>query len=131
MNALLKKILYFVAVVYFIISLVGGAILQSRLGQARQQLEYYRVELESAENREQQLADTVDKCWESTERTNQILSQSADTIQDIRRQLQEVRENYENMENMLLDSYDSMHSRNDNTGIEEITGIYPGTLYNL
>jgi septal ring factor EnvC (AmiA/AmiB activator) len=117
----LKKILYFVAAGYFVLSIIGGAVLQSRLGQARQLAEYYRIELESAENREQQLADTVDKCWESTERTNQILSQSADTIQDIRRQLQEVRENYENMENMLLDSYDSMHSRDDNTGIDALT----------
>jgi len=110
-----KKILYFVAAGYFVLSLIGGAVLSCRLGQARQLAEYYRVELSAATNREQQLADTVDKCWESTERTNQILSQSADTIQDIRRQLREIKENYENMEVLLLDCYDNMRSGNDST----------------
>lgn len=114
---MVKKIVYYCFAVYFVLSIIGGAMLQSRLGQARQQLEYYRAELSAAENREQQLTDTVDKCWESTERTNQILSQSANTIQDIRRQLQEVRENYENMESLLLDSYDSMRNRNNNYSI--------------
>lgn len=125
MNEFRKTFCICFVIIYFVLSLIGGAILQSRLGQARQQLEYYRTELESATNREQQLADTIDKCWGSTERTNQILSQSADTVQDIRRQLREVRENYQNMESLLLDSYDSMRSRNDNTGIEEITSIIP------
>lgn len=116
---ILKKILYCCFAAYFFISIIGGAILSCRLGQTRQQLEYYRVELESATNRQSELADTIDKCWESTERTNQILCQSADTIQDIRRQLREVRENYQNMESMLLDSYDSMRSRDSNTNYRE------------
>ena len=103
----------FILLVLLFGAITGLGIQEHRLEIARRQLEYYRVELESAENREQQLANTIDKCWESTERSNQILSESANTIQDIRRQLREIRENYQNMESLLLDSYDSMRNINN------------------
>lgn len=108
-----KKILYGCFAIYFMLSVIGGAVLSCRLGQARQQLEYYRTELESAENREQQLADTVDKCWESTERTREILGSSVSSVAELRKQLKEVRKNYENMEVLLLDCYDNLHNGNN------------------
>lgn len=114
MEKKINNIIVFILLVLLVCTVTGLGIQSYRLEIARRQLEYYRVELSSAQNREQQLTDTIDKCCESTERSNQILSQSANTIQDIRRQLQEIRENYQNMESLLLDSYDSMHNRNNN-----------------
>lgn len=120
MNELLKKIVYACFAVYFIVSILCGAILQSRLEHYRQQSEYYRIEYERASNQQQLLADTVDKCWESTERTKDLLGRSISSIGELRKQLKEVRENYENMEVLLLDCYDRLHNGNNNTNNEEI-----------
>jgi len=109
MNAILKKILYYIAAIYFVISIVGGAILSSRLERTRQQLEYYRTEFESATSREQQLTNEIDECFGNVTRTNEILSQSTNTISDIRKQLSEIRENYELMEDRMLQFYDNYH----------------------
>jgi len=116
-----KKIFYSTIVAYFIASVVCGAILSCRLGYYRQQSEYYRVEYERASNQQQLLANTVDKCWESTERTKELLGSSVSSIGELRKQLKEVRENYENMEVLLLDCYNNMHSGNNGTtNYEEI-----------
>lgn len=109
MNEKLKKILYYIAAIYFIISIVGGTILQSRLERTRQELEYYRTEFNSAKNREQQLTNEIDECFGNVTRTNEILSQSTNTISDIRKQLSEIRKNYELMEDRMLQFYDNYH----------------------
>ena len=57
MNEKLEKILYYIAAIYFIISIIGGTILSSRLASTRQELEYYRTEFNAAQNREQQLTN--------------------------------------------------------------------------
>lgn len=115
-----KKIMYSITAVYFMFSIICGAILSYRLDHYRQQSEYYRIEYERASNQQQLLTNTVDKCWESTERTKELLSSSVNSIAELRKQLKEVRENYENMEVLLLDCYDNLHNRNNNTNIEEI-----------
>lgn len=117
---MLKKIIYSCFAVYFVLSIIGGAILQSRLEHYRQQSEYYRIEYERASDQQQLLAGTVDKCWESTERTKELLGSSVSSIGVLRNQLKEVRKNYENMEVLLLDCYDNLHNRNNNTNLEEI-----------
>jgi septal ring factor EnvC (AmiA/AmiB activator) len=102
MNAILKKILYTIAAIYFIISIIGGAYLSSRLECTRQELEYYRTEFNAAQNREQQLTNEIDECFGNVTRTNEILSQSTNTISDIRKQFKEIRESYEQMESILM-----------------------------
>lgn len=109
MNELVKKILYYIAAIYFIISIIGGAILSSRLDRTRQELEYYRTEFNAAQNREQQLTNEIDECFGNVTRTNEILSQSTNTISDIRKQLSEIRKNYELLEERLLYFYDNYH----------------------
>lgn len=109
MNEIIKKVLYTIAAVYFIVSIVGGAVLQHKLANTRQQLEYYRTELESAQNREQQLTNEIDECFGNVTRTNEILSQSTNTISDIRKQLSEIRKNYELIEDRMLQFYDNYH----------------------
>lgn len=115
MNEILKKILYITAAIYFIISIIGGAILSSRLGLARQELEYYRAEFNAAQNREQQLTNEIDECFRNVTRTSEILSQSTNTISDIRKQLSEIRKNYEDMEDRLLYFYDNYHRTSYNS----------------
>ena len=109
MNDLLKKILYSLFAVYFIVSIVGGAYFSCRLDRTRQQLEYYRTELESATSRQQEAYDTIDECYRTVERGSEVLSQSVDTVQGIRKQISEIRENYELMENRMHKFYDDIH----------------------
>lgn len=109
MNEILKKILYTIAAIYFIISIIGGASLSYKLGEARRQLEYFRNELEAAQNRERQLTNEIDECFRNVTRANEILSQSTNTISDIRKQLSKIRENYEFMEDRMLQFYDNYH----------------------
>lgn len=101
--------------VLLLFTLTGNCIQEHRLGYYRQQSEYYRVEYERASNQQQLLADTVDKCWESTERTKELLGGSISSIAELREQLREVRKNYENMEVLLLDCYNNMYSGNNGT----------------
>lgn len=65
-----------------------------RVGLYRDRCEYYRVQLTDATNREQQLVDSV-------RRTNEILSETSNTVGDLREKLKAVRQEYENMEKLL------------------------------
>jgi len=107
MNEILKKILYIIAGIYFIISIVCGAYLSHKLGNTRQQLDYIGAELEFAQNRQREAFDTIDECYRNVERIGEVLNQSINTVSDIRKQVSEIRENYENMENRLLQFYDN------------------------
>ena len=109
MNEILKKILYTIAAVYFIVSIIGGAVFSCRLDRTRQELEYYRTELESATSRQQDALNTIDECYRTVERGSEILGQSTNTISDIRKQLSEIRKNYELMEDRMLQFYDNYH----------------------
>lgn len=109
-----KKIIYYCFAVYFVGSIICGSVLYRGLVIYRAQSEYYRIELERTSNQQLLLTTTIDRCWESTERTKELLSGSIDSIGELRKQLKEIRANYENMEVFLLDCYDNMHSRNSN-----------------
>ncbi|MBO7731430.1 MAG: hypothetical protein J6S67_02725 [Methanobrevibacter sp.] len=114
MNEILKKVLYIIAALYFIVSIVGGAIISYRLAVARQQLDYFRTELEYAQDRQREAFNTIDECYRDVERASEILGKSVNTVSDIRKQISEIRENYENMENRLLQFYDYNNSFNNN-----------------
>jgi len=66
---------------------------QRNLRRTEQRLNDIRAELSNAQNREQELTATVGNIREITTRTDQILSQSGDTIQGIREKIQ-ILENY-------------------------------------
>lgn len=87
----------------------GLGIQSYKLASARQQLEYYRTELESATDRQQDALNTIDECYRNVTRTGEILSESVNTVQGIRKQVSEIRENYETIENRLLQFYDDVH----------------------
>ena len=94
MNALLKKILYIIAALYFLISVIGGAILQSRLERTRRELDEVRMELSAATNRQSELAEIL-------RRDGEILRESSTTISGIRSQIAAIRESYMAMQSII------------------------------
>ena len=97
MNEILKKILYSLFAVYFLVSIIWGAILQSRLASTRQELNTVRMELSAATNRQSELADIL-------RRDGEILRESSTTISGIRSQIAAIRESYMAMENLLYNT---------------------------
>ena len=122
MNELLKKILYSFFAIYFIVSIIGGGIQTYRLECTRQELEYFRAELNNAQDRQQEAYDTIDECYRTVERASEILGQSVDTVQGIRKQISEIRENYELMENRMHKFYDDIHRSNSSNVFNQIEG---------
>lgn len=122
MNEILKKILYSLFAIYFLVSIIGGAILSYRLASTRQQLDYVRAELEHAQDRQQEAFDTIDECYRNVERASEILGQSVNTVQGIRKQVSEIKENYEYMENRMLQFYDNVHRTDDSNVFNQIEG---------
>ena len=114
-NEMYKNIIIGILVGLLSVACAGFGIQTYRLGIYRQQSEYYRTELAEATNREQQLAATIDECWRSTERTSEILSQSINSVGELREQIRQVREAYQDLENRLLDCYDRIHNNDDIT----------------
>lgn len=115
---MLKRIMYTLFAI-ILLAAMGGTIIQScRLELYRNKLEYYRTELESAHNREQYIANTVDECFHSVVRTREVLSSTVNTVGELREQLREVRTEFENMENRLCDFYDNFHNRDDHINTE-------------
>ena len=87
----MQKIVIYILSFLLTASLVCNAIFQHRLEQNRRQLEYVRMELERSR-------DNYKSITESVRRTAEVLSQSATTVRDLRKQISAIRENYEAME---------------------------------
>lgn len=114
-----KKIICTITILYFIASVICGAVLYNRLVKARQLVEHYRVEFESAQNRESDIA-------ESLRRTGEVLDSSINTVADLRNAIGEIRKNYEAMESRLYsiggnDSIDDDSTNYTNEELEEKT----------
>lgn len=84
-----------------------------RLGQLRKECERYRIELQSAENRQRELTDTIDRCVDITRRADEIYSSTATTFGELRNQIREAREVYEDMEKLLYNFYNDSSSNNN------------------
>lgn len=99
--------------VVLLILLLWGIITSAQLIIARRtiqrverQLESTRTELESAQNRERELTETVGNIRSITERTDEILGESTDAIKDIREKIQ-ILENYVYSIDKYLNTIDS------------------------
>lgn len=90
----MQKIIIYILSFILTASLVCNAIFSYRLGETRQQLEHARMELERSTENYKSITDSV-------RRTSEILSESATTVQDLRRQISAIRENYELLENYV------------------------------
>ena len=87
----MQKIIIIILSVLLSVSLTCNTIFSHRLEQNRQQLEYVRMELERSRDNYKFITDGLT-------RTAEILSQSASSVQELRKQISKVRENYEAME---------------------------------
>lgn len=87
----MQKIIIIILSVLLSVSLTCNAIFSHRLEQNRQQLEYVRMELERSRDNYKVITDGLT-------RTAEVLSQSASSVQELRKQISAVRENYEAME---------------------------------
>ena len=83
-----------------------------KLGQYRAECEHYRIELQSAENRQRELTDTISGCIDITKRADRLYGSTATTIGELKSQLREAREIYEDMEKLLYSFYNSSSSNN-------------------
>jgi len=108
---MLEKIIRFIAILYFIASVVFGAVLYNRLVKARQLVEHYRVELECAKDRESDIAESI-------RRTGEILDSSITTVSGLRAQIAEIRKNYEEMENLLYSTRDNNITDNNAVNLQ-------------
>lgn len=96
----------------------GYCIQTNRLASTRQELELCRTELKAARNRQQDAINTVDECYRNVTRAGEILGESVNTVQGIRKQISEIRENYEAMENRLLQFYGDNNSANGSSVVQ-------------
>lgn len=110
-----SKIIFSVLIIINIITASFCFRLQDRLVKTGQQLEHYRIELESAKDREQDIAESI-------RRTGKILDSSVTTLSGIRAQITAIRESYEEMENRLYNarSNDTINNNTTNYTDEEL-----------
>ena len=87
----MQKIVIYILSFLLTASIVCNAIFQHRLEQNRRQLEYVRMELNNSR-------DNYKSITESVRRTAEVLNQSASSVQELRKQISAIRENYEAME---------------------------------
>ena len=101
-----KKIMCYIVIICGLIiqaGLLAGLSVQSyRLDSYRKQCYEYRIELESARNRQSEITTSVNECIELSNRAAELLSQSSTSISQLKQQLSEARKIYEDMENVFL-----------------------------
>lgn len=103
MNGKLEKILYIIAAIYFIISIIGGAILSSRLECSMAECRQYREQLKLAENRESEVRAAIN-------RTSLILGETTNSIGDLRKKLKEMEDSYNYMWHLFYDDDNIIHN---------------------
>lgn len=121
----LDKIMFYIittlTVLLLAFSIVGFSVKSYQLGKTRSELELVRTELAEARDRQQFVTDTIGSCIETTARGSEILSQSTATVADIRKQVEEIRNNYQDMESRLRNLYD-IYGSTGNTGNNTVSG---------
>lgn len=112
--------IYNIIVLILLLSLIcacaGFGIQSYKLGQSRQLVEHYRIELESAKDRESDIAESI-------QRTGEILDSSISTVAELRNAIREIRRNYEEMASRMHNVGDDRDSNNniiDNSDEEQI-----------
>lgn len=86
-KSLCEKIVYIVTVAFLLFWVAFGGVQTYRLHTYMEQCEHYRIELEAASNRQSEIRDVVG-------RTGEVLSSTANTVAEIRNQLQAVESSY-------------------------------------
>ena len=94
---MLKNFIISFLLVISICASIASGVFYYRLVKTRQQLESIRVEYAAAQDKQSELRDIV-------RGTNEVLSESFNTLSGIRSQIAAIRSSYEAMENILSDN---------------------------
>lgn len=84
---MVEKIVYIVTVAFLLFWIAFSGVQTCRLHTSMEQCEHYRTELDAAANRQSEVREVVG-------RTGEILSQTANSVAELRVQLQEVENSY-------------------------------------
>ena len=103
---MLKKVVYYCFAIYFVLSIISGSILKSRLDYYLAECRQYREQLELAENRESEIRANVN-------RTGLILSETTNTVGELRQKLKEVEDSYNNLWNMFYNDDSNVSDREE------------------
>lgn len=107
----MQKVINYITVGVMLLCIFGASVSQYKLGQCRAELEYYRAKYNEATNEQQLLEFTIDRCAITVRNNEELLSSTANSIGDLRKQLRQIRENYSQMENIIYDYYDNRNNR--------------------
>ena len=69
--------------------------------------EQYRIELESAKNREYEIGESIS-------RTGNILRETSNTVEGLRKKLEAVEDSYNYMWQLLYNDYSNIYNRKEN-----------------
>lgn len=97
MNYVLKKILYSLFAVYFIVSIVGGAYLSCRLDRSMAECRQYREQLKLATDRQSEIAGVVGH-------TSLILGETVNSVAELRKQLKAVEDDHNRLYSLCFDN---------------------------
>jgi len=103
---MLKKVLYFVAAAYFILSIIGGGILKGRLEHYMAECELYRVELAAATDRQSEIAGVVGH-------TSLVLGETVNSVAELREQLKAVEDDYNRLYSLCFDNGSDVYNREE------------------
>lgn len=103
MNEILKKIVYCCYAVYFILSIICGCILQSRLEHYMGECEQYRIELAKATDRQSEIAGVVGH-------TSLVLGETVNSVAELRKQLKAVEDDYNRLYSLCFDNGSLVHN---------------------
>lgn len=91
----------------------GFGIQSYRLEQTRYELESIRVQYAAAQDQQSELREIIRE-------TDELLSESFNTISGIRSQITAIRESYEKMENLLYSSWNNNSNNDGSTNFKEV-----------
>lgn len=106
MNGKLKKILYTIAALYFIISIIGGGIQTYRLECSMAECRQYREQLKLATDRQSEIAGVVGH-------TSLILSETVNSVAELRKQLKAVENDYNRLYSLCFDNGSNVYNREE------------------
>lgn len=92
-----KKIIYYCFAAYFVLSIVGGCIIKSRLEFYMGECERYRIELAKATDRQSEIAGVVGH-------TSLVLGSTVNSVAELREQLKAVEDDYNRLYSLCFDN---------------------------
>lgn len=101
-----KRILYIIIAVCFLATITFGCVQTYRLGRSMAECRQYREQLELAESRESEIRDAIG-------RTSLILSETTNSVGELREKLKEVEDCYNYMWNLFYNNDDNVYNKDE------------------